>query len=877
MCVSTMPFSAFAIAANNNNSIEVVGDLDKDGEITDWDGVLLARHLAGWGGIFDSMVMDVDGDGEITDWDGVIFDRMLAGWSVNTEVGKKLAFNITYLNTKGAAHSNPATLQYGNTETALSEISVTHYAFDGWYEGNRKFTSIPANYNKDLSLTAKWIPIEYSITYNNTKEANNTNPINYNIASDTIILSNLQKEGYTFDGWYNGNQKVTSIPSGSYGNIVLTAKWTPCEYNIIYNNTKGATNNNATGFNTDSETIILSDLHKEGYAFDGWYQNDVKVTEITKGTISDVELTAKWTPVEYNITYNNTKGDVNNNPTSYNIESDTIILSNLQKEGYTFDGWYNGNQKATSIPTGSYGNIVLTAKWTPCDYNIIYNNTKDAINSNATGFNIDSDTIILSDLQKEGYVFEGWYQNGVKITQITKGTIGDVELTAKWTPQIYIATFVVEGIPIDTCEFTIEETQLSFVPEIPFKENYTSEWEYYSLSAKDLTINAIYMPIKYNITYINTNSAPNENPLSYNIETEFVLSEIKRPGYSFEGWYRDGTKVYSIEKGNFGDITLEAKWSLIEYNIIYLNTKDALNENTDSFNVESNEITLKSLTKEYYIFDGWYIGQKKVESIKSGTVGTVELTAKWTPISFNISYINTKNVVNNNPDTYTIEDALSFEPLSVKGYTFNGWYVENKKISSIQAGTTGDIELTAMWTLTEYTVTYASRYGGTLPTNRTYTMESGTVYLPNATNNSDYIFIGWRYNGETVDSISSSVCENVTVYAVWVPKTKKFSASQFGAYDINTGLSMSNVHVEINGNTTAGYSLGYYIVPLKIWGNVYKQRIAGYVYVDGQKVLLKAGTSGEDTYFSLSNFTDAFTVSTTHYAAKVPAEYYSVW
>ena len=63
--------------------IVAVGDLDGDADLTDWDGVLLARYLAGWSvEISSDLALDIDGDGEITDWDGVVFDRYLAGWNV---------------------------------------------------------------------------------------------------------------------------------------------------------------------------------------------------------------------------------------------------------------------------------------------------------------------------------------------------------------------------------------------------------------------------------------------------------------------------------------------------------------------------------------------------------------------------------------------------------------------------------------------------------------------------------------------------------------------------------------------------------------------------------------------------------------------------
>ena len=62
----------------------ILGDLDGDSELSDWDGVLLARHLAGWNVEIPTLdALDIDGDGEITDWDGVVLDRYLAGWNIS--------------------------------------------------------------------------------------------------------------------------------------------------------------------------------------------------------------------------------------------------------------------------------------------------------------------------------------------------------------------------------------------------------------------------------------------------------------------------------------------------------------------------------------------------------------------------------------------------------------------------------------------------------------------------------------------------------------------------------------------------------------------------------------------------------------------------
>lgn len=63
----------------------VAGDVDKDGEVSDWDAIVLNRYLAGWNVEVDLNAADVDGDGEVSDWDAIILERYLAGWDVKLE------------------------------------------------------------------------------------------------------------------------------------------------------------------------------------------------------------------------------------------------------------------------------------------------------------------------------------------------------------------------------------------------------------------------------------------------------------------------------------------------------------------------------------------------------------------------------------------------------------------------------------------------------------------------------------------------------------------------------------------------------------------------------------------------------------------------
>lgn len=68
------------VCAMEDPDYVLIGDLDRDGEISDWDAILLNRYMAGWKVEIDPVAADIDGDGEITDWDAILLDRYMAGW-----------------------------------------------------------------------------------------------------------------------------------------------------------------------------------------------------------------------------------------------------------------------------------------------------------------------------------------------------------------------------------------------------------------------------------------------------------------------------------------------------------------------------------------------------------------------------------------------------------------------------------------------------------------------------------------------------------------------------------------------------------------------------------------------------------------------------
>ncbi|MGE4454428.1 MAG: InlB B-repeat-containing protein, partial [Sphaerochaeta sp.] len=154
-----------------------------------------------------------------------------------------IVYTITYTLNGGTAPSpdNRGTYTIETDSWNLASPTRDYYTFNGWY-ANAGFTGnsveqIAKGSHGDLALYAKWVPIEYTITYSLKGEANDPdNPTTYTVETETFELGEASLSGHYFAGWYTShdhtfNTLVWKIETGSHGDIVLYPK-TLWEYEI---------------------------------------------------------------------------------------------------------------------------------------------------------------------------------------------------------------------------------------------------------------------------------------------------------------------------------------------------------------------------------------------------------------------------------------------------------------------------------------------------------------------------------------------------------------------------------------------------------------------------------------------------------------------
>ena len=196
---------------------------------------------------------------------------------------------------------------------------------------------------------------------------------------ENFAFSVPNRANYTFIGWkYQENYLTDSLGVGIgtwslTQNVTLIAGWDPDDKIIQFDTGTNTIVVNSIEIEYGSKVVLPHDIVRNGYTFTGWYDSNGVCYAGSDGVMTrewDKEeatytLHAEWILTQYSITYN-LDGGINSsdNPSQYTVEDSTINLSNATKTGYRFMGWRNANGiMISTIPTGSYGNITLTAEW----------------------------------------------------------------------------------------------------------------------------------------------------------------------------------------------------------------------------------------------------------------------------------------------------------------------------------------------------------------------------------------------------------------------------------------------------------------------------------------------------------------------------------
>lgn len=536
---------------------------------------------------------------------------------------------------------------------------------------------------------------------------------------------------------------------------------------------------------------------RDGYKFLKW---NGKYTNV----VDNETVKASYETIPYSISYNLNGGSLQKeNQTTYTIE-DSITLNNPTKQGYDFEGWYIDSKKVTKIEN-MMGDLELVANYTEST-NTAYKITIKEQNLDKT-YNVSSKTYYDRTNKEVSYTTS---KDGFKInaSSVTSGTIaadGSLELIIIYDRNSYNLT--VDGV--STSKLYGEQVSLSdsTLTGYDFKGYRVSSPETLTtipttMPNYDVTIVSLWDAHTYQITYNNVNGATNNNRTSYTVNSPAIFTDLERLGYDFNGFTYKGVAI-TRTNGYTEDLSLFANWTVTEYTLTF--DSNGGNSIDDINYTILDPVTLPTPEKAGYTFTGWYDENTKVESV---ITGDYDLVAHYTINPYTITYVDELNATNSNRTSYNVENNVTISDLAKTGYTFNGWYDGETKVTST-SGYAKDLTLTASWTIIPYNITYDLN-GGSLSrgvTNPTTYNVNSDITLNNPSKE-NYTFVGW-YNGEVEVTRIYEMTGDLELTAVYAP--------------VQTGISAEykdNSFLQFTKNTS---------VDVKDYINVYP------VYADGTK------------------------------------------
>ncbi|MBQ8293162.1 MAG: InlB B-repeat-containing protein [Bacilli bacterium] len=281
-------------------------------------------------------------------------------------------------------------------------------------------------------------------------------------------------------------------------------------------------------------------------------------------------------------------------------------------------------------------------------------------------------------------------------------------------------------------------------------------------------------------------------------------------GYNFLGWYLKGElfeeKIITLDR----DITLEAKWEIITYQIGYLLNGGKIDNKIESYTCE-DEFELPIPVKTGYKFMGW---NGELTKIEKGSTGDLMLKAVWEIEEFDIVYELDGGTLEKPINKFTYNDEVELAEPSKTGYIFKGWY-DNPDFSGdivrkINKGTLTDITLYAKWLSEEesFEIDYEPN-GGTLSEDASFNYEIGVEYFLPIPEKDDCLFIGWYetsdLSGKKVEKITVSDTGNKKYYASWVELETIFNS--LVPEKVTSNIELYKVHPEDSSMTISWKSL----------------------------------------------------------------------
>ena len=764
---------------------------------------------------------------------GWSFDSQIFGAGANIVAGASnisfiatwsaINYSITY-DMNGSTTTKPSVSDktIGQTFSTAATPSRAGYTFAGWSDGSTTYAA-GAQYtvaSSDVTLTATWTPVAYSLSYN-VNGGNSAAPSgasNLNIGDTFTVASSPTHLNRTFLGWSDGTNTFTPGQTYTVGSndVTLSALWSGINYRITYDLNGGSGIVPTESTRQEGATFVVKSndgFARSNHNFAGWnsaangsgtsYANGQTVTVSN----SDITLFAQWTPFMA-VTFATNGGTAISNVTY--TGAPVQKPANPIRTNFVFEGWLdNGNlvDWTSYKPTGP---VNLQAKWTPASLYgldpsfLVRFGDLVASDSVSSTFSASNSTNAIKVEVPAGSLPEG--------TKIYVDLVIDKNraITKISSANEYLLSFVISWqAPDGTVPHTAENKPILITlnnadikaGSVIYKSSYNAE-------IGDTIYQAVGRSMQDGVAVIEMTEDP-----------ELVVAKVKPDSPT------------NVSGESLASDSINVTWDAPVYNggseITSYTATTTSGQSCISQSPPTNSCTITGLSSSTNYTFSVVATNEKGNSTASSSASVTTLAAY--AVTYNANNATGGSAPSNQSKTYGISLTLATNSgnLSRTGYTFAGWntasdgtgtdYVTGSSYTLNSA-----LNLFAKWTPDTYTVTFDinGATGGSAPDFQVKTFDvpltlatnSGTLVRTNST------FAGWNTanDGSGTDYLAGgSYTGNgaLALYAKWTAITYNVTYSLNGgsgsapsnqtkSFDVALTLASTSGSI-----TKSGYSL----------------------------------------------------------------------
>ena len=443
-----------------------------------------------------------------------------------------------------------------------------------------------------------------------------------------------------------------------------------------------------------------------------------------------------------------------------------------------------------------------------------------------------SDGTEVTAVPNVGYHFVDWSDASTVNPRTDTNVTANISVTANFAVTTYTLTYTagangsITGTSPQTVAHGASGTEVTAVPNTGY---HFVSWSDGVLTAArtdanvtaDVTVTATFAITSYTLTYTAgaNGSITGTSPQTVaHGASGTEVTAVPNTGYHFVSW-SDGVLTAARTDINVtSDVNVTATFAITSYTLTYTaganGSITGASPQTVAHGASGTEVT--AVPNTGYHFVSWSDGVLTAARTDTNVTADINVTATFAITSYTLTYTAGANgsITGASPQTVA-HGASGTEVTAVPntGYHFVSWSDGVLTAARTDTNVTADINVTATFAITSYTLTYTAGANGSITGASPQTVAHGASGTEvTAVPNTGYHFVSWSDGVLTAARTDANVTADVTVTATFAITSYTLTYTA-GANGSITGITPQTVaHGASGAEVTAVPNVGYHFV-----------------------------------------------------------------